>query len=925
MFGKTKRILAVLLIALFMMNTVLAEDVAKVNTSSLILRKSPSYDGNVILAIPEGDQVTILSYSGDWVKVRYGENQGYVMRKYLLLPGTTSSSTSISKTFTADLLVVVKPGENNSNVKNLQLVLQALGFYSNRIDSDYGKSTEEAVKQFQTSQGLTADGIAGQQTIQALIQAYQNKGNNNAVSLRPGDSGAQVSTLQQALSTLGYYRGEIDGNYGKATEDAVKRFQKNRKMSADGIAGPSTLSALLGTGRDNTTAKATTSPKTSFSPTTTNAPATTSKMTYGKVNSLSEIHGVPNAVYPGDSGSDVAKIQQALNVLGYYQGTIDGSYGSSTEKAVKAFQKKRGLSQDGIAGSGTISVLFNIQGKTVVQETQTEGNQPTAASSMANIFTIDDIGSTPNTSKLRDRGEDVTKLQQALTLSNVYSGPIDGYYSEETANAVKAFQKKRGMNADGIAGPSTIKYLFGSPAANASTYQSVVANNKKDSTDNVNLIETIDDIGSTPNTSRPGDSGNDVIKLQQALSVLGYYSGAISGKYDEKTETAVKKFQKKRSMNADGIAGASTIRVMFGEPIAKQGTETSKASSGESDAMHGIDTIQDIGDPPNAMKPGSSGKDVSKLQQALTLLGYYNSSIDGQYGDSTTSAVKAFQKKRGMNADGIAGASTIRLIFGKAPKNASSSTNSDTKSKTPEPTSDPAMNGIKSIADIGTVPKTSKPGNYSVDVKKLQQALTLLGYYDDTIDSKYGETTKNAVSRFQRKKGMNVDGIAGASTLRLIFGKAASNSGSNNSSGSGKTEKSYKTEMLDWTSGSSNSTIPKKAVFEIKDARTGQVFKAKRWSGVNHIDAEPLTASDNKIAKSIFGGFTWARRAVLVKYNGHVYAASMNYMPHGTQTINNNNFDGHFCLHFLKSRTHGSQKIDNEHQNMVQKAFKYQW
>jgi len=924
MFSKVKKISAILLVVLFLFQTAWAESFAKVNTSSLILRKSPSHEGSVVMGIPEGEQVTVIGLAGDWVQVRYGDKEGYVMRKYLILSDASSAQSGTAQSPKTIQLSPAKPGENNSNVKNLQIVLQSLGHYSGTLDGNYGKGTEQAVSAFQTAQGLTADGLAGEQTVSALLTAYNasSTGLGNAVSLYPGDNGAQVTALQQALNSLGYYKGSIDGNYGKATEEAVKRFQKNRKMSIDGIAGPGTLAALFG--KQSASQQSTAKTPNSTPAVASALQSTASGVTYSKVKSLSEIHGVPTAVRPGDTSADVAKVQQALNVLGYYNGVIDGSYGSSTEKAVKAFQKNRGLSQDGIAGSGTIAALFNVQGKAVVQETQPTTGDTSANSGMANIFTIEDIGSTPRTSKLKDRGEDVLKLQQALALSNLYRGPFDGYYGEETANAVKAFQKKRSMNADGIAGPATIKYLFGSPAANADSYQSVVAKGKKDSADNVNLIESIDDIGATPNTSRPGDSGNDVVKLQQALSVLGYYSGNISGKYDDKTQAAVKKFQKKRSMNADGIAGASTIRVMFGEPAANQSHSSSSASTSHDDGMKGIDSIHDIGDPPNVMKPGSSGKDVTKLQQALTLLGYYGSSIDGQYGDSTTSAVKAFQKKRGMNADGIAGASTIRLIFGKSPKTADN-THASSKGKSVEPAEDPAMKGIKSISDIGSVPKTSKPGNYSGDVKKLQQALTVLGYYDDTIDSKYGETTKNAVARFQNKKGMNADGIAGASTIRLLFGKAASNTGNNNSSGSNHNDKPYKTEMINWTNSSSNNIIPKKAVFEIKDCRTGHVFKAKRWSGVNHIDAEPLTAADTKTARSVFGGFTWARRAILVKYNGRVYAASMNYMPHGTQTVTNNGFEGHFCIHFLNSSTHGSQKVDKDHQNMVQKAFKYQW
>ena len=64
------------------------------------------------------------------------------------------------------------------------------------------------------------------------------------VTLRPGDSGAEVQALQQALSQLGYDPGAIDGDYGPSTQAAVVAFQTAEGLSADGIAGPETLTAL---------------------------------------------------------------------------------------------------------------------------------------------------------------------------------------------------------------------------------------------------------------------------------------------------------------------------------------------------------------------------------------------------------------------------------------------------------------------------------------------------------------------------------------------------------------------------------------------------------------------------------------------------------------------------------------------------------
>lgn len=65
-----------------------------------------------------------------------------------------------------------------------------------------------------------------------------------ATTLKPGDTGAQVKALQRALAHLGYPVGAIDGNYGKATQQALASFQRKKGLTADGILGPHTLQAL---------------------------------------------------------------------------------------------------------------------------------------------------------------------------------------------------------------------------------------------------------------------------------------------------------------------------------------------------------------------------------------------------------------------------------------------------------------------------------------------------------------------------------------------------------------------------------------------------------------------------------------------------------------------------------------------------------
>lgn len=212
---------------------------------------------------------------------------------------------------------------------------------------------------------------------------------------------------------------------------------------------------------------------------------------------------------------------------------------------------------------------------------------------------------------------------------------------------------------------------------------------------------------------------------------------------------------------------------------------------------------------------------------------------------------------------------------------------------------------------------TLRKGSTGSAVKALQTKLKELGFYTGSIDGVYGNGTRNAVKSFQRKKGLSADGVAGAKTLAALNSAKAEQTEQ-------KTEKTYKTETLTWF-GNENR-IPKGAVITVKDCYTGKTFRVKRWAGSNHLDGEPLTASDTATMKSVYGGsWSWKRRPILVMYNDHVYAASMNGMPHGTSTISNNNFAGHFCIHFTGSRTHESNKVDSDHQNAIKTALRYTW
>ena len=670
-------------------------DTATVTARKLILREKASSTSDALQTLPKGTKLEVLGKSGSWYKVTYGKYTGYVYKTYVSVTKTASSSSSSSSA------TRLEKGSTGSDVKDLQTKLKKLGYYDAYVDGDYGDTTVAAVKAFQKKYNLTADGIAGKETLKKLDSVYKNADSDkDDDSLRMGDSGSAVKDLQTKLKKLGYYSGTVDSTFGSGTYAAVRAFQKKYNLTADGVAGSETLKKL--------------------------------DSAYKNADSDKD----DDSLRMGDSGSAVKDLQTKLKKLGYYSGTVDSTFGSGTYAAVRAFQKKYNLTADGVAGSETLKKL-------------------------------------------------------------------DSAYK----------------NAD---------------------------SDKDD------------------DSLRKGATGSAVKDLQTKLKKLGFYNAYVDGSYGDTTVAAVKAFQKKYNLTADGVAGSATLK--------KLDSAYKNADSDKDD---------------DSLRKGATGSAVKDLQTKLKKIGFYNASIDGDYGDTTVAAVKAFQKKYNLTADGVAGSETLKKLD-TAYKNADSNTSTDDDSL--------------------------RKGATGTAVKTLQTNLKKLGFYTAYVDGSFGATTESAVKAFQRKYGLTADGVAGSATLKKIESAVASAS-------SGK----ITTERLDWFNGGKN-VIPNGAVFQIKDVSTGLIFSARRQSGGNHMDAEPLTAEDTAILKKINGGtFSWRRRAVLVKYNGHVYAASIYSEPHGTNTILDNNFDGQFCLHFYGSKTHGTDRVDADHQRCVEQAMKATW
>ena len=434
--------------------------------------------------------------------------------------------------------------------------------------------------------------------------------------VRRGDRGPSVFTLQRQLNriTKDYpFFGTLtpDGIFGEQMAETVKRFQRQFSLTADGVVGRQTwykISYIYVSVKD--LAELTSEGETSS--------GVLSDGTWGGT-----------VLRTGSRGGAVEQLQFWLNTISQYVASIpsvsvDGSFGSRTAAAVRAFQRRYGLAVDGVVGEATWNAIY------------------------AQFFSIQSDNGTPNAypgTALREgaSGQNVRLVQFWLKIARtVYTAlnnlKVDGAFGAATKRAVQAFQRYFGLSADGVVGRATWNKLH-------EVYTDIA---------NDLLSEKLRP-GEFPGTLRRGASGRAVRELQYYLYLMSAYeptlpSVTIDGEYGSATEKAVRAYQRLAGLTADGVAGRATWNSLY-------------ARASRLRLSGPVVTVNRMSYPGAPLEVGSAGEAVNYYSVLLARIAYYfpavsSPGVTAAYTEALAEGTRSFQQLVQLPATGRVDADT---------------------------------------------------------------------------------------------------------------------------------------------------------------------------------------------------------------------------------------------------------------------------
>ena len=416
------------------------------------LRKKANRTADVYRTIPVNSLVTVLSVEGDFARVEYDGQKGYVYAKYMNLaniPTPTPVPTATPKPG-SESYALIKSGDTGAMVTALQQALIELKYLSEGdADGKYGTKTEQAVKLLQKRNGLEQTGQADAE-LQLLIYEGTPKDVNSfrqhvktippiaGAVIKLNGQGEVVTKAQTRLKELGYYTSTPSGVCDALTVSAIEEFERKNSLVVDGALSATDQNLLYSIWALDASVAVT--------PTPTPVPEMPK-----------------DVVRPGNKSNDVKLVQTRLTELGYLTSKVTGTFDDDSVKALKKFQKANGLDADGVCGIQTRAVLFAAHPVYAVPTaTPVTASNETPAPSYAPITKENCV-----TIKAGSQGMDVKRLQIRLQELGYYTSRQDGIYLTDDIAAVRAFQKANGLTTDGKAGYNTQTVLYSNAAKRA--------------------------------------------------------------------------------------------------------------------------------------------------------------------------------------------------------------------------------------------------------------------------------------------------------------------------------------------------------------------------------------------------------------------------------------------------------------------------
>ena len=563
--------------------------------------------------------------------------------------------------------------------------------------------------------------IVRTKNIRSIPQSYPG------TPLRQGSRGAAVFTLQRQLNRIAKdypFLGKltVDGVFGSRMAATVRAFQKQFNLTADGVVGRQTwykISYIYVSVKD--LAELTSEGETS-------------------TGTLSDGTWSGTVLSTGASGSAVEQVQFWLNTLAQYDSAIpavkvDGVYGTATANAVRGFQRKYGLTADGIVGQTTWKELYD------------------------EFLSIQSDNGTPNAypgTPLREgsAGQNVRLVQFWLKIARtVYTSlesvTVDGKFGAGTASAVRRFQRYFGLTADGVVGQTTWQKLY-------EVYNDI-ANR---------LLSSSLRPGEYPGVLRTGSSGTAVRELQFYLYLMSAYESSIppvsiDGKFGADTERAVRAYQRFAGLTVDGVVGRTTWNSLYGRA-------SQLRSSGP------VVTLKRLPYPGTPLTVGSSGETVLYYNLLLQRIAYYFSSVKAppladRYTDETAAATRS-QHYAGVAFDvGQSLGQRQRTAIYNAARATGAWGYVEPLSQTPTWVHFDRRYGTPACSGTTAGYPTLRRGSRGCYVMVLQDALSTLGYQTGSrIDGIFGARTEQALRGYQKRTSLRVDGVCGCDSWKKI-------------------------------------------------------------------------------------------------------------------------------------------------------------